>query len=324
MSITKVSNPYDLDLCYMSARQQLSLFQKGDLSPVEVLKAQLARAEEVEPRINAFTDTYPEQAMAAAKAAEAVYTNRPDEARPLEGLTFAIKDEMSVRGQRNTEGSLIQKDYIADETHPVAERLQGAGAIFHARSATPEFCCAWTTESRIHGVTRNPWGLEYTPSGSSGGAAAALSAGTTTLATGSDIGGSIRGPAAACGLVGFKPPYGRVPDVSPFNLDSYCHVGAMARTTADCALIQNVISGFHPQDIATIRDQLVLPLDYGSLKGKRIAYSFDVSNEVVTDEVAEQTMNVLNALSDVGAIIEEVDLGWGKMFVEVARITLII
>ncbi|MGB7242402.1 MAG: amidase [Sulfitobacter sp.] len=302
----------DLDLCYMSARDQIALFKSGKLSPVDVLKAQLARAEAVEPKINAFTDMYPDAAMSAARAAEDVYTKRPDEARPLEGITVAIKDEMSVKGQRNTQGSLIYKDYIADDTHPVAERLQAAGAIFHARSTTPEFCCAWVTDTRLHGTSRNPWGLEYTTSGSSGGAAAALAAGTTTLSTGSDIGGSIRGPAGACGIVGFKPPYGRVPDAPPFNLDSYCHVGAMARTTGDCALMQNVISGFHPQDIATVREEMAIPFDYGSLKGKRIAYTFDVSNKVVTDDVTRQTHAVLDALSDAGAIVEEVHLGWGR------------
>lgn len=302
----------DLDLCYMSATQQLALFKTGKLSPVDVLKAQFARADEVEPKINAFTEMFREEAMKAAIAAEETYAKRPDKARALEGITVAIKDEMAVLGQRNTQGSLIYKDYIADETHPVAERLRNAGAIFHARSATPEFCCAWTTESRLHGVTRNPWALDYTPSGSSGGAAAALAAGTTTLATGSDIGGSIRGPAGACGIVGFKPPYGRVPDAAPFNLDPYCHVGAMARTTADCALMQNVISGFHPQDIATVREKMVLPLTFGDLKGKRIAYSFDVSNEVVTPEVEAQMTKALSALVDAGASIEEVQLGWGK------------
>lgn len=312
MPSTVSLNKNNLDLCYMSAREQLDLFSTGKLSPVEVLKAQLARAEAVEPKINAFTEMFADEAMIAAREAENIYVNRSDEARPLEGLTVAIKDEMSVKGQRNTQGSLIYEDYIADETHPVAQRLIDAGAIFHARSATPEFCCAWTTESRLHGVTRNPWNLDYTPSGSSGGAGAALASGTTTLATGSDIGGSIRGPAGACGIVGFKPPYGRVPDVAPFNLDPYCHVGSMTRTTADCALMQNVISGFHSQDIATVREEMQVPLDYGDLKGKRIAYSLDVSNEVVTDDVATQTMKVLGALSDRGAIIEEVKLGWGK------------
>ena len=272
----------NVELCYLSATDQLRLFRSGELSPVEVLQAQLDRMTAVEPVVSAFTDTFPDEALAAARAAEAIYRSRPGDARPLEGLTVAIKDEMDVRGQRNTEGSLIYKDRIATEDHPVAERLQDAGAIFHARSATPEFCSAWVTTSRLHGTTRNPWNPELTPSGSSGGSASALAAGMTTLATCSDIGGSIRGPAAACGVVGYKPPYGRNPDVSPFNLDPYCHVGPLARTVADTALMQNVMSGVHPRDIATLREEMTIPRSFSDIAGTRIAWTLDVGNVVVS------------------------------------------
>ncbi|NNC81716.1 MAG: amidase [Acidimicrobiales bacterium] len=314
-----MDSPVDIDLCYLSATEQLRLFRAGELSPVEVLEAQFDRMAAVEPVINAFTDTYKDEAMQAARSAEAVYTNRPEDARPLEGLTVTIKDEMDVKGQRNTEGSLIYKDRIATADHPVAERLREAGAIFHARSATPEFCSAWVTTSRLHGTTRNPWNTALTPSGSSGGSGAALAAGMTTLATGSDIGGSIRGPAAACGVVGFKPPYGRNPDVSPFNLDPYCHVGPLTRTTSDTALMQNVMSGIHPLDIATLRDEMVIPTSFEGLEGKRIAWSLDVGNAVVSDEVAAQTEKVIDALAASGAIVEQVDLGWGPEVGEACR-----
>ena len=286
---------------------------------MEVLQAQLDRARSVEPVINAFTATFEDEAMQAARAAEHIYANRPEDARLLEGLTVAIKDEMDVVGHPNTEGSLIYKDRIALSDHPVAERLRNAGGIFHARTATPEFCSAWITTSRLHGTTRNPWNPQLTPSGSSGGSGAALAAGTTTLATGSDIGGSIRGPAAACGVVGYKPPHGRNPDVPPFNLDSYCHVGPLARTTADAALTQNVMSGIHPRDIATLRDEMIIPSEFGDLNGKRIAWSLDVGNGVVSDEVATQTSKVMEALAEAGAIVEEIHLGWGAEIVEACR-----
>ena len=116
----------------------------------------------------------------------------------------------------------------------------------HARTTTPEFSCAGFTHSRLWGVTRNPWNPECAVGGSSGGSAAALACGTTTLASGSDIGGSIRMPASFNGVVGFKPPFGRVPKDPPYNLDQYCHEGPLARTVADCALFQNVISGAAP------------------------------------------------------------------------------
>jgi len=126
-------------------------------------------------------------------------------------------------------GSLLMKDFVPDTTSPVNQRVLDAGAIAHARTATPEFSCAGFTHSRLWGVTRNPWNPEFTSGGSSGGSSASLAAGTSTLATGSDIGGSIRIPASTCGLVGYKPPYGRNPEDTPLNLDYYCHSGPLAR-----------------------------------------------------------------------------------------------
>ena len=308
-----------LDLCYMPATEQLRLFRARELSPVEVLTAQIARAEAVEPVVNALSHRFFEQAMAAARHSETIWMQRPDEARALEGITCAIKDEVSVEGQPNTNGSLILKDVVSDHDEVLAARLRGAGAIFHARTTTPEFSCAGTTETRLHGITRNPWNPVYTPSGSSGGAGAALASGMTTLATGSDIGGSIRGPAGACGVVGFKPPYGRVPVEAPYNLDWYCHNGPMAQRIGDAALMQNVISGIHPQDIASLREKVTLPTDFGDLKGKRIAWSLDVGNGIVADEVAEQTALVVAALRDAGAVVEEVSLGWGNKVRDACR-----
>jgi Asp-tRNA(Asn)/Glu-tRNA(Gln) amidotransferase A subunit family amidase len=309
----------DLELCYLPATAQLERFREGSLSPVEVLAAQIDRAEQVEPVVNAFTDTYFEQAMSRAREAEDIYRRDPGSARSLEGVTVAIKDEMPVRGQRNTEGSLIHRHRVASTTHPIAQRLADAGAIFHARTATPEFCSAWITTSRLHGTTVTPWDPRYTCSGSSGGSAAALASGTTTLATGSDIGGSIRGPAAACGVVGFKPPYGRNPDLPPFGLDSYNHVGPLARTVADTALLQNHMSGVHPADIASLRERVTLPLDHPDVEGLRIAYTFDVGNRVVAPEVEALTRQAMSRLEERGAIVEEVDLGWGPETVDASR-----
>ena len=159
---------------------------------------------------------------------------------------MCVKDETAMKGERSTQGSLILKDNIDTTTAPIMERALRAGAIVHGRSTAPEFSCAAVTHSKLWGVTRNPWNPDFTPGGSSGGAGAQLAAGTTTLANGSDIGGSIRIPAGCTGVVGFKPPYGRVPQDPPFNMDMYCHDGPMARTVADCALFENVIAGPHP------------------------------------------------------------------------------
>ena len=310
MTIQSEKPAAGLDLCYMPASEQLRLFRARKLSPVEVLQAQIARAEAVEPVVNALSHRFFDQAMAEARHSEAIWMQRPDKARALEGITCAVKDEVAVKGQPNTNGSLIWKDVVADHDEVIITRLREAGALFHARTTTPEFSCAWTTESRLHGVTRNPWNPDYTPSGSSGGSAAALASGSTTLATGSDIGGSIRGPAGLCGVVGFKPPYGRVPVTPPFNLDWYCHNGPMAQTVTDAALMQNVLSGIHPQDIASLREKVTIPTEFGDLKGKRIAWSLDLGNGMVSNEVAAQMALVVEALRDAGAVVEEVALGW--------------
>src|SRR6185437_10572325 len=171
----------------------------------------------------------------------------------------AVKEEAPITGQKYTLGSLALKDDIADHTAVFVQRILDAGGIVHARTTTPEFSCAPVTWTKLWGVTRNPWHLDFAPGGSSGGAGASLAAGSTTLANGSDIGGSIRIPSSMCGVAGFKPPYGRNPDSSPFNLDHYNHAEPMARTIADCALLQNVLSGPHPQDIASIRPKLRIP-----------------------------------------------------------------
>ena len=147
--------------------------------------------------------------------------------RSLEGLPLAVKDEMDIKGKLTTNESLYLKDNVSTETHYAIERLLRAGAIVHARTTTPAFSCAGVAHSRVHGVTSTPWNPSFTCGGSSGGSSAALAAGSTPLATGSDIGGSIRIPAAACGVVGYKPPHGRNPDNTAFAFDMFAVVGPM-------------------------------------------------------------------------------------------------
>lgn len=300
----------DSELCYISAAEALARFKSRELSPVELLQALITRAGAIEPVINAFPMTDFERALEQARAAEARYMKIDGRLRTLEGIPVAIKDETALKGARTTYGSLIYKDHHDDFDAPAVERLKRAGAIFHARSAAPEFSCAAICHSKLWGVTRNPWNPDYTPGGSSGGAAAALAAGTTTLANGSDIGGSIRIPASACGVVGFKPPHGRNPEEVPFNLDLYSHSGPLARTVGDCRLFQNVLSGPHPKDIASLRPKLRIPEQLGDIKGWRIAYSLDLGYFEVDPEVARNTEAALEAFRELGATVEPVDLGW--------------
>lgn len=183
------------DLTYLSASEAMAQFAAGTLSPVELMQTIIARAEAVEPTINAFTYKYFDEAMDAARASEARWAKGAP-LGCLDGLPVGIKDESYIAGKPTSNGSLIMKDFVADHTSVMNERILNEGAIVHARTATPEFSCAGFTHSRLWGITRNPWNPEFTPGGSSGGTAASLAAGTSAIATGSDIGGSIRIPAS--------------------------------------------------------------------------------------------------------------------------------
>jgi Asp-tRNA(Asn)/Glu-tRNA(Gln) amidotransferase A subunit family amidase len=190
----------------------------------------------------------------------------------------------------------------------MAERILAAGGIPHARTTTPEFSCAGFTHTRLWGVTRNPWNSEFAVGGSSGGTGASLASGTSTLATGSDIGGSIRIPAGWNGVVGFKPPYGRVPQLPPFNMDHYCHNGPLARTVADCALFENVIAGPHPVDAAAIAPKYELPATFEAIEGMRLALCIHPGGWPVDDDVEAAVRDAARTLADCGAVVEEVEL----------------
>ena len=296
------------DLHYLSATDAIERFRARELSPVELLEAVIARAGEVEPTVNALCHTFYDEARAQAREAEARYAGRGDAPRPLECIPLAVKEEEAIAGQPWTQGSLLYKDLIAEQTSAFARRHFEAVAIVHARTTAPEFSCAGFTQSRLWGVTRNPWNPQYCAGGSSGGSGAALASGTTTLASGSDIGGSIRIPASFNGVVGFKPPYGRVPVDPPFNLDVYCHCGPMARTVADCALYENQIAGPDPSDIATLRPKLLLPSQFAGVEDLRVALSVDLGDWPVDPEVRANTLAVADALRAAGATVDDVDV----------------
>ncbi len=306
------------DLCYAPACDLLTAFRNRELSPVEVLRAQVAQREAVNDKVNALAFTFDEQALAAAKAAEQAYAR--GQARALEGLSCAIKDETYIDGQVTTNGSLLLRDTIAQSTDPVPERLMAAGAIVHQRTCTPEFSVAAYTWSRLWGVTRNPWALAFTPGGSTGGGAAALAAGMTTLSNGTDLGGSIRIPASQCGIVGFKASHGRVPEIFPYNLDPCCHHGVMARSVADLALMYEVVAGPHPSDVASQLppDAQSVPVD--SLAGVKVGYSLDLGFYELEPCVRDNTLETLRHLEDAGAEVVEVTMQLGDWVIEMARV----
>jgi Asp-tRNA(Asn)/Glu-tRNA(Gln) amidotransferase A subunit family amidase len=301
-----VTEPWEL-----GAAEALTRMRAGELSPTELLASVIARAEAVEPTVNAFAERRFEDASTAAQDSEARYA-RGAGIRPLEGLPVALKEEVPVAGWSWTWGSVPFADQIADHTSPIAERILGSGAVVHARTTTPEFSCAGFTHSKLWGITRNPWNPEYAVGGSSGGSGASLASGTSLLASGSDIGGSIRIPASFNGMVGFKPPYGRVPQDPPFNLDHFCHEGPLARSVADAALFQNVLAGPHPHDVASLRPKVEIPTEPGGIEGWRIAVSVDLGGYPVVDDVTANTRAVAEALRSAGATVDEIEIGWDR------------
>ncbi len=305
------------ELHYLSATEAIESFKAKKLSPVELLQAIIAQAEEMEPTINAFAYTYYEEAFEQARQAEQRYFNGT--ARPLEGIPTAIKSSFEIAGKPTSIGSLVYQDYVPNITSPTVQRLMDAGAIVHARTTTPEFTISANTWSNRWGVTRNPWNVEMTPGGSSGGSGAALAAGTTTLTNGGDIAGSIRIPASLCGLVGFKAPYGRNPDSPPYNLEYYYSPGPITRNLSDCILMQNIMAGPHSNDIASLRPKLTLPTTYEDLKGWRIAYSIDLGFQPIEADIRQNTMQALNQFRNLGATVEEIDMSWTWNVMEAAK-----
>jgi aspartyl-tRNA(Asn)/glutamyl-tRNA(Gln) amidotransferase subunit A len=298
------------DLPYLSASETLELFRRRELSPVEHLEALIAQIDKHDPILNTVVDRRYDEAMAEAREAERRYAGTGDAPRALEGLCVAAKEEQPMAGRSWAQGSLAFADDVAKYDHPIIERIQRAGGVIHIRTSTPEFSCAAFTHSRLWGVTRNPWNTKFTPGGSSGGSAAALAAGFAPLATGSDIGGSIRIPASLCGVVGFKPPFGRVPGLAPYHLDQYCHDGPLARTVPDCGLLENVIAGPHWRDVVSMRNPPQIPAELGAVDGVRVALSVSLGDWPVHPDVAANTIRVAEALRAAGAVVEEVALPW--------------
>jgi len=231
----------------------------------------------------------------------------------LLGIPVLVKDAQRVRGKRTTYGSLLFMDAPPDEmSDPMIERLEEAGAIILGRTTVPEFCVSGVCRSLAWGNTVNPFNPGFGTGGSSGGSGAALAAGFAPIATGTDIGGSIRIPASCCGVLGYKPPHGRNPDGPPANFDRYNHCGPLARTVGDLALVQDVVSGAHPRDHDSLRERVVLPKEAGRLEGVKIAFSMDLGYRTVDGEVRKNTLAALEHFRALGAEVSEVAVPWSE------------
>src|SRR5262245_2963253 len=300
-------------LCWMSATELAGLIRKKKISPVEVIDAVLTRIEKVNPAINAFVTLTGDEARRQAKAAERAVSRRSATLGPLHGVPFSVKDLVITKGVRTTFGTPIYRDNVPAEDAPMVARLNAAGGIMLGKTNTPTSGWIGATHNLLFGVTRNPWNLERTPGGSSGGASAAAAAGFGPLHVGSDGGGSIRIPASCAGIFGHKPSYGRIPTYPVSGAWSLSHIGPMTRTVADAALVMNVCAG--PDE----RDQYSLPaerVDYvkalgGGLKGLRVAWTDDLGfAEVVDPEVAAVCARAAKVFGRLGCRVDTVKPAW--------------
>jgi len=247
---------------------------RREISPVEVTRRALEKAEATQSSLNAFFLLMPEKALAAARAAEAAVL-RGEELGPLHGVPFSAKDLMAVAGERFAFGSRCMADNVAPADAPPVERAERAGGILIGKTTTSEFGCKAVGDSPLTGITRNPWNLAKTPGGSSAGAAASVAAGITPFSLGTDGGGSVRIPASFTGLVAIKGQFGRIPVWPVSATTTLAHVGPMARTVEDAALLFMACAGYDARDAYSVAGPVpdLLAACRQDVKGLRVAYS---------------------------------------------------
>lgn len=282
-----------------------------ETSPVEVVDAYLAEIEEHNERLNAYVLVTADQARAEARAlTEELARSGPR--GPLHGVPFAVKDLMDTAGIRTTYGSALFRDHVPSADAEPVRRLREAGAILLGKTNTHEFACGATTNNPHYGATHNPCKHDHVPGGSSGGSAAAVAARLAPLATGTDTGGSIRMPAAACGCVGLKPTWGRVSQRGTFPMDpTYDHVGPIARNARDCAIAMNAMAGYDPADPWSPpqnSEEEFTRLLGRKMKGKKIGYAPGFRPVPVQPAVWENLERMLRSFEQLGCEIVEVEL----------------
>jgi amidase len=297
------------DLCFIPASELVRLYRARKASPLEVMQAVLARIDAVNPAVNAYVTVARESALAAARAATRALGRRGAALPPLHGVPVSIKDLTATQGIRTTWGSLVHQHHVPGEDDLVVQRLKAAGAIVVGKTNTPEFGAGGNTFNAVFGATRNPWNTALSCGGSSGGAAVAVATGMGPIAEGTDLGGSLRTPAAFCGVVGFRTTPGLVPR-HPRTLiwDSLGVTGPIARTVADVALMLSTIAG--PDDSAPLSyevdtSEFTRAVKAPSIKGWRIAWTADLHGLIPVDkEVARVAHDALRVLRSLGARIE--------------------
>ena len=315
------------EICRMDAVTLAKHIRSKKLSPVEVIDAVLARMEKLEPILHAFCTPTPELARRTAKKIEKdIMAGKP--VGPLAGVPVGIKDLVCTKGIKTVSGSWAYADFVPDEDDVVVERLKDAGAVILGKTNVPEFGYSGVGHNPVFPTTRNPWNTDLTPGGSSAGSGAAVASGMGPFAIGSDGGGSVRIPSAHSGLYGMKASMGRVPLYPGVKDERYPgvsswesleHIGPMARTVADAALMLSIIAG--PDD----RDRHTLPKEEGfdwmkslkgDLKGLKVAYTLDWGGYAPVDKrvrkIVTDAVKVFER--DLGCKVEEANPGWSNPY----------
>ena len=303
------------ELCLTPGTELAAAIRSRDVSPVDIVEAVLARTEALNEQVNAFITVDADGALESARAAEAAVM-AGEQLGPLHGLPVSIKDLEPVAGLRCTYGSKFFEVNIADIDGIVTERTNAAGGIIIGKTNACHSGHKDMCDNLIGPPCRNPWKLDRTSGGSSGGAGAAVAAGLGPLAHGSDGAGSIRIPAALCGTFGLKPSFGRIPHwPNKTSWRAIAHDGPLTRTVADAALCLQALAGPDPRDPASID---ITPDDYvaavaqpvEAMKGLRVAWSEDLGYAAVDPEVRGLTRRAAERFSDLGCHVEAVDPGW--------------
>ena len=297
----------DPSLTFISAFELAAMIKSKAVSPVEVADQLLRRIERLNPRLNAYLAVPEEEAISAARAAEkAVMSGAP--LGPLHGVPVAVKDLEFTKGIPTTGGSLVYNEFVPDKDAAMVERLKHAGAIVLGKTNTPEFGSHSEAWNRLGDDCRNPWDVSRTSGGSSGGSAVAMAVGMAALATGTDGAGSIRIPAAFCGVYGLKPTFGLVPQYGGFlGIPMFSTSGPISRTVRDAALWLTVTAGHDPRDPNSTRRGPSNFLDSlgGSVDGLRIAWSADLGFLEVTAEVRAMAESAALTFESLGCTVEQ-------------------
>ena len=299
----------DSDLCFSNAAELSQLISARAVSPVELTHAILSRIDEMNPLLNAYTTVSADFAVDQARASEA-RALRGELLGPLDGIPCSLKDLEPTAGIRTTMGSKFFENYVPSEDGVLASRLKSAGAIVLGKTNTPHL------GNLVGPPCRNPWNRACTPGGSSGGAAVAVAAGLGPLSTGSDGAGSIRLPAALCGVFGMKPSLGRVPRYPSADYWGRSHNGPITRTVRDAAVLLQVLAEVDERDPLSIgsTNEDYIAVCGGDLKGIRIAWSPSLCELPVDSEVQELSGAAASGFAELGANVEEVALGWPSVF----------